>query len=708
MGIFADWAMKYFEAGVPVIPLQGKVPVVRDWQIWSTKEQTEDEVEDLVRRFPSANIGAVLGRWASAVDVDTDDERIIRAAPYSPLIRRGQKGGVYLFAPNAQLSIPGSKVPVEFLNHGRQIVLPPSIHPDTGNAYTWIGTEDFQHTHSDALPTLMAAQFENLQRLCVKFGIVVKQRERVASGGEAVHLSDAGRNNRLTSIAYAMACDDVPLDEGAERLLEMDMKEHEVPWFTDRSEPHRGRNPKEHARRFYERALKKAEIKGDRRGPLTINLSPTAVSTPLPVAEIEGPPKPRGLIRLFQNYCNQKAFGNQDALGLGGGLALMAALASNRFRTQAGTFAVWPNLYIMNLGHSGFGKEVSQQALDDLLMETGLLGAATYKSGSSIVMNLPEQPMRLDVIDECAMILKAMGSQEDYKADIVDVLSTLYSKSSSFFHGFSSKGDGKNFGACWNPCVNILGATTPAGFRSSVSKDMAAKGLLPRFLIFSQQDIGEFKGDQDPVRTEELLAEMRRLVRRILATPCREHANTVQANLLQTAPGDMRRFDPEVIPMSDGAQRALKDLQRRYFYEGKLDPERFESAFKNRFAQHVAKLSLLDALGLGLAEIGVDSVEWAHAVVEWQWRTVKPLYELASAANAHEKEVLGILQWLQAERSATRSQLLRRFTSIPKFKLEDMLKQLEDGGCVFKTKTPSTGGRPAIVYEFVKALNSKD
>lgn len=686
--------MKYHEAGIPVIPLSGKVPLVSEWQIWSEREQTTDEVEWLVDHFPNANIGAVLGLWASALDIDTDNEHVLKAIPYTPYRRRGKKGFVYLYRANTMTNTPGTQTPIEFLNRGRQIVLPPSVHPDTGEPYKWVGEEDVLNRES--LPVFTPANLETIQRICQRAGISTPPRTRTVDGETRVSLTDTGRNNRLTRIAYAMACDEVPEDEAIPRLLELDEKEHEVPWFSDPKEPHRGKSPKMIAKRMYSRAVKAATKRGDLNGPPLV-LSFTSKQP----AILPGIPKPRGIIRLFQDYCNATAFGNQDALGLSGGIALMAAIASNRFRTKAGAFDVWPNMYVMNLASSGFGKETPQRALDEVLMGSGLLGSSTYKSGSSIIMGLPEQPTRLDIIDECSMILKAMAAREDYKSDMVDVLSMLYSRSNSYFHGFTSKGDGKNFGACWNPCVNILGSTTPAGFRSSVNRDMAAKGLLPRFLIFWQRDIGEFKRDQDPETAARIMKEIKRLTGIYLGTPLNEIP--VQRNLLDPATENMVRYDPELIPMTDGAQRALSDLQERYFNEGKADPEGFESAFKNRFAQHTAKIALLDTLGLGLAEIGVDSVEWAHSVVEWQWQTVKELYELASAENDHDKDVKRVFHYIKQHGTVKRTKLTREFPGIYGKRLDEILKQLDNGEMI-EVGVEANNGKRGPKSQILKAI----
>lgn len=718
--VFEHYAPRYHELGIPVIPLNGKVPLVSDWQAWSERAQTEDELEWLVERFPSANIGAVMGLWATALDIDTDNAAVLAAVPYSPIKRRGAKGMVAIYRKCDLPNRAGVDHPIELLNHGRQIVLPPSVHPETQLPYEWIGDDDIFHYPLSQLPPITADHLNLLERLCQREGLRRERRAPTRDGDVPVCLADPGRNNRLSRIAYAMACDGLEVQEAVERLLYLDEREHAThpngPWFTDHKEPHKGKSPRLAAERMYARALRASKKRGDKNSELIIistnseppsqsndhsgSLSPRGPQAGNTLAQ-RSPPEPRGFMRLFRDYCNEISVGNQDALGLGGAISLMAALASNRFRTQAGSYDVWPNLYCINLAHSGFGKETPQRAIDELLLNTDLLGAASYKSGSSIVMNLPKQPERLDLIDECAMLLKAMCSQEDYKSEIVDVLSSLYSKASSRFIGFASRADGPRFGACWNPCVNILGSTTPQGFRGSVSKDMAAKGLMPRFLVFWQQDVGAFK--VPGTRASGLLSELRRMTNLFLSHDKREHPDSRQPNLLNPEAEHEVRYDPELIPMTKGAQNAWIELYRTYYEQGRRDPESFESAFKNRFAQHVAKLALLDALSSGFAEIGVDSIEWAHDVVVWQWETVRELYELASAENPHEKDVLRVTQFIKSKGVVSQREITRKFQGIWSGKLDGILKQLTDGGMIERgvDANPDKRGPKPILYRYI-------
>jgi hypothetical protein len=691
--IFKNNAKKYFECGIPVIPLNGKIPIVTGWHEWSIRMQTEDELDVLIERYPNANIGAVMGLWATALDIDTDDQAVLATVPYSPFRRRGKKGFVAIYKKNGLQNNPGREYPVELLNVGRQIVLPPSIHPDTGEPYVWIGEESV----SDGLefPEITASQIKMIEGMCLRKNIFRKSGGiNFQEGTDPVCLTDQGRNNYLTRVAYAMACDGESVDSIVDRLIYLDEKEHETPWFSDPKEPHRGRNPKATAHKMATRAVAKSEKLGARHDrssePFVLDLPTTKINIKAP--------KARGIMGLFQEYCELSASGNQDALGLGGAISLMSAICSNRFKTSYHQFEIWPNLYVFNLANSGYGKETAQKALRDLLFDTDLLGAATYKSGSSIIMGLVEQRVRLDIIDECAMLLKAMCAREDYKSDMVDVLSSLYTASSGYFAGFTSKGDGKNFGACWNPCVNILGSTTPAGFKNSVNKEMAAKGLMPRCLTFWQKDVGEFKEYDDTNQRAELFSEIKRLVRMVLSEA--PETEEVQMNILDGKGSTITRFHPENIPISRGAIKAIVDIRKKYFYEGKGD-ESFEGPFKNRFAENVVKIALHDAIGLGLREIGLDSVEWAYEVVKYQWENSKELYELANAGTQTEKDSIEILKFIENNGTVKKSKLYSKFRRIPKFTYDQLVMALLESELIEKINI-ETKGRPAAGYRFIK------
>jgi putative DNA primase/helicase len=151
-GIFAENCRKYWDAGLPVIPLMTgqKRPCIDKWQTYAN--QMPSDAEQLVwqLQYAEGNIGLPLGPMSGliAIDIDTDEPKILgvldRVLPPSPWVRVGKKGNVKLYKFDGQpsirikhLSAETNKLEsvVEMLSAGTQIVLPPSIHPETQRPY---------------------------------------------------------------------------------------------------------------------------------------------------------------------------------------------------------------------------------------------------------------------------------------------------------------------------------------------------------------------------------------------------------------------------------------------------------------------------------------------------------------------------------------------------------------------------------------------
>ena len=142
--MFASIAPKYWSSGLPVIPVRGKRPVVQSWQQLAERMPTDDEQAYMLARFGDLNVGLPLGPQSGIVVIDIDNvdpEHVatIEQAFPSSYRRVGKKGCVLAFRFNGErnFQIRDSKndVLVEVLSTKKQVVLPPSIHPDTGQPY---------------------------------------------------------------------------------------------------------------------------------------------------------------------------------------------------------------------------------------------------------------------------------------------------------------------------------------------------------------------------------------------------------------------------------------------------------------------------------------------------------------------------------------------------------------------------------------------
>lgn len=147
MGIFSGFAPLYWGAGLPVIPLRqrNKMPDITGWQQFGTEMPSEMVREHWLTTFANGNIGLPFGPASGlcAIDIDTDDEDLIKvirgALPPTPWVRRGKKGMGLIYGwqgqKNFKLRGADGGMLCEFLGLGNQMVLPPSIHPETGLAY---------------------------------------------------------------------------------------------------------------------------------------------------------------------------------------------------------------------------------------------------------------------------------------------------------------------------------------------------------------------------------------------------------------------------------------------------------------------------------------------------------------------------------------------------------------------------------------------
>ncbi len=146
--IFATHAPTYWSAGLPVIPLgpRTKKPDILQWSTYSSQMPTQLEMQHWLASFSRGNIGLPLGPASglAMIDIDTEDQDLIDAIldilPPSPWVRVGKKGMAlaYRFEGQKNFKLRGSEggMILEFLGVGNQVVLPPSIHPETQQPYT--------------------------------------------------------------------------------------------------------------------------------------------------------------------------------------------------------------------------------------------------------------------------------------------------------------------------------------------------------------------------------------------------------------------------------------------------------------------------------------------------------------------------------------------------------------------------------------------
>lgn len=216
MSIFGAVAPKYFEKQMPVMPLimASKRPLENNWQELHARLPTEHQQETWTQIYAHNNIGLVLGAQSRVciLDVDTPDEGLQKdivdlmdaLCGKSPWRRVGSKGFALAYKYNSNVQTfrlkgaDGGTI-VELLSSKTQLVLPPSIHPDTKQPYV-ANCELYDVV--DDLPLISNQVEEALRGLCKDRGIALSLK----GWTKITDWIPAGqRDVSLTSVAGVMA-----------------------------------------------------------------------------------------------------------------------------------------------------------------------------------------------------------------------------------------------------------------------------------------------------------------------------------------------------------------------------------------------------------------------------------------------------------------------------------------------------------------------
>src|SRR5262249_53515606 len=132
-------------------PSEGTYRLLEGWQ---------ERPEPILTPQPGANIGVRCGAGLVVLDCDDDDAalRVAEILP-SPVGKEGARG--FSLAFRADFDVPSEnwtnedgELMLQVLSTGRQTVIPPSIHPDTGRPYRDHNGSTFYNTPLSALPLL--------------------------------------------------------------------------------------------------------------------------------------------------------------------------------------------------------------------------------------------------------------------------------------------------------------------------------------------------------------------------------------------------------------------------------------------------------------------------------------------------------------------------------------------------------------------------
>lgn len=752
-----DYAKSYAELGWSLvhIPAGKKAPTTFGWQ---TKATPPDHWID----NPTHNMGLLHGPSGTcALDIDSmpnmrilcealgiDLDAILASAPR--IVGRPDRGKALFRAPvgdytTRRLAWPVSgdprrtEVVFELRAGSVQDVLPPSIHPETGNPYVWAGADwralpplpdqiltiwrewdRFRHQLADLCPWAPSQSFkrpppkprrQDQESVIDTYNASMTIEEALAGAGYRKIGSrwlSPNSTSRIPGVvvfdqqhAYSHHASD-PFDsahtfdafdvfvhyqhlgnvqaavKAAADLLDIKSAPEA---FTEEE-----REAIKHGAAIWDGIRKKKPRKADADG--------------IPDHLLTIP----GVLADFVDWAQATAIKPQRQFDVQAALAFASVVMGRRWVTD---YRNMSSLYFLNVGKTGSGKEHAKTALETALEAcdlSKLIGPSGYTSAGGVLSSLRDRPCHVAIIDEFGLMLTSSQARGNHnKRDALGAIMEAFGRQMGTIRntGFSTvamtEAQKKQLEiAIKHPSLTLLGMTTPATFYEAISAADIASGFLNRFLIVETK-IGR-QVSRRPARVE---------VPQSIIDWAKYHASAGGESIVQDQ-GPEFPPEPIEIPFSAASRQMLRELEVDIIKQ--QDDVRNETlaAMMNRQREIVMRLSLIVARSLGDDEISPAAVQWAidyAQVYATQTRNSMAANMAEGETDALRKKVADAIM-AAGPVGLTMRELINqvpRLGNVDKFRRDGILQMVCQDYPIERAQITKTGpGRPSIIHRKIE------
>lgn len=181
--LFAQTAPALIARGYSPLPIlpgskgPGTNSLMRGWTRWCSEIPPPNFIAGW-SSYLDCGVGVCLGRGLICIDIDQEEivAPLLAILPTSPVQKKGRKGLSAFYRGNTdKIRSRNYRTPekvglVDLLSEGKQTVLPPSIHPDTGEPYYWWTDDTLQDLSLSDLPELPDDIAEKIGEMLKAFG----------------------------------------------------------------------------------------------------------------------------------------------------------------------------------------------------------------------------------------------------------------------------------------------------------------------------------------------------------------------------------------------------------------------------------------------------------------------------------------------------------------------------------------------------------
>jgi len=746
---------------LPIIPGE-KRPGVYDrgaWRGMGKWEQYRDKLPSSIEtrlwssNSPDANIGLVMGSsirvdghplplHVIAIDIDVDGDEydeLVRQVPRSPMVKRGAKGETRFFlAAKTIKSKPYNRASdrkrlVDLLTgfDTRQTVVPPSMHPDTGQPYAWISGP----VHARDLPIFDAGDLERMEEalsaLGWEDGTASRNAERVLTA-----ISPTVRPAPSDFDDYWSEVKDAALANLGSWVPTLDLYkcrrarggyEAVATWrasSTDQALEKRKRNLSIQPNGITDfgtstgysaidlvmasRMCGQEEATNWLRERLGMVSEPIVLAPkPLPIAvqqlekivrlpdELPGAlTRVPGLLGELTEWIVGTARRPQRGLALGSALTIIGTAAGRRY---AGPTRTATHLYVLGLARTSAGKEHPLQCITRALTDSAMkqhIGPSKFMSLSAVINRLGREGVMVCPMDEFATVLKSINSRQasTHEQAISGVLRTAWG--CSFSSMATPEWAGRESEPIHSPAMSIFGISAHEEFYKALNGGDIDNGFLNRFLLISTR---KRPAEIDPaINIHDGVPE-----------PIVSGLRSIYGAGVSRSTHSQGQSDAPLIVVTWDTPAARQVYKNLSAY---VDDHEADAAYLARTAEMAQRLATIRAIGLNEFEptICVEDMEWARDVALWSAKRMQletADYMAETQNQADTQRVMRIIN----EASETRgcegimhSALVRAMQHRIKARdLKDILADLLDSGRITAQQTQAANGAPGRCYRTV-------
>lgn len=532
---------------------------------------------------------------------------------------------------------------IEVFGEGKQMVLPPSIHPDTGKEYVWAKEpENLPVMEEEILEGIIdelsqaASNFDDadLAPLGISYDdaedILSKldrqkwfvEREGWRSVGMALHHEFGGHKDAYRLwVKYSK--EEKNFDAREQRYqwgtfgrntqvrpirMATLMKEAAEAEIRDVLQP-TDSDAEELREAIRNEKARKEMLAARRPNPLQKKKSKLKINQPDHLMTVPG------ILGEIVEVYNRSAPRPQPQFAPHVALAYGSVILGRNFVTDMGNYS---SLYFLMLGKTASGKEHGLKVIESIMeqCELELVGPPRYTSDAGLMSALEFRPKHISLADEFSRYLKSARTSGDANmSNAQSALMEIWGRLGGTHRnkGYSARGMSKAqmeemaSSHVKRPALTMLGVAVPDDFYNAISGDDVASGFLNRFLICETElPRLPMQSNPSPIKVNQRIRKWSR----DNAFPVVGDDEDIMDAINRNDPA--QPGDPVEIPFTPRAKRLLTELDTMAIEKmDSLDSRGLDGLY-GRAREIIMRLSLIVAVSCEKEEISVEHVEWSR------------------------------------------------------------------------------------------------